>query len=146
MSVTLADPEDSFPAIGTMDDPAFFSDGRDLLMGYKVAPVAGGGTCILRFSDVIDFRQLPDTVEGRRFSTYQYRPWQFTEVLGSERTGAFRALSPRLWTISFEDMTVEIVFRMVDMVERHSGETSPCEALTAFIAADGTPKGSPPLT
>jgi hypothetical protein len=55
-------PEEVFPAIGTVENPAIFYDGRDLLLCYEVAPVDDGGTVILAFNDVIFFEQNPHNV------------------------------------------------------------------------------------
>lgn len=126
-------PKESFPLIGTVENPALFSDGRDLLLSYEIAPAAGGGIAILRFSDVIHFEQNPINVEGLRDAPYPTKPWDFTEVFGSERTIRWKALLPRFWTISFNDVTVEVVFSGVQKAHETREVIGPSDALADFL-------------
>jgi hypothetical protein len=127
-------PQEDFPAIGTVENPAIFSDGSDLLLSYDIAPVAGGGVAILKFSDVIHFEQNPMNVKGLGHAKYPTKAWDFTEVYGSERTTKWKALSPRFWTISFNDVTVEIVFSKVKIVQETRQAVGPSAALVGFLA------------
>ncbi len=112
MSVTYADPVENFPAIGTVENPSTFYDGRDLVLSYEIAPVAGGGIAVLKFHQIFDFRISPMNVEGLANAKHPTRAWAFTEVFGSDKTEYWnvKALNIRFWTISFNDVTVEIVF------------------------------------
>ncbi len=127
-------PKEDFPTIGTIEKPAMFFDGYDLLLSYDIAPVAGGGIAILKFSDVIHFEQNPTNVEGLRNALYPTKAWDFTEVCGSERTTKWKALSPRFWTISFNDVTVEIVFSEVKKVHETRQVSKPIKELARLLA------------
>lgn len=126
-------PTETFPLIGTVENPALFSDGRDLFLSYEIAPAAGDGIAILRFSDVIHFEQNPINVEGLRDALFPTKPWDFTEVLGSDRTIRGKAREPRFWTISFNDVTVEVVFSKVHKVHETREIIRPPEALAGFL-------------
>lgn len=68
---------------------------------------------VLKFGDVIDFHITPLNVEGLKGCRYPIQPWAFNEILDSEETSRWKALSPRFWLISFNDATVEILFKTV---------------------------------
>ncbi len=126
-------PKEVFPRIGTVENPALFFDGDSLFLSYRVAPVDGDGTVVLRFSDVIHFEQNPVNVEGISAARYPASPWSFTEVIGSDRTSRWRALNPRFWTISFNDVMVEVVFSAVQEVHVTTLNTSPSVAILTFL-------------
>lgn len=126
-------PEETFPSIGTVENPALFCDGYDLLVCYEIAPVSGGGNAILSFKDVFFFERNPNNVEGLRDSKYPVRAWNFTEVLGSDRTERWRPLERRFWTISFNDVTVEVVFSKVQQVHQSPEPVSPRVALLNYL-------------
>ncbi|WP_377191389.1 hypothetical protein [Ruegeria meonggei] len=126
-------PQEDFPTIGTNENPAIFFDGSDLLLSYDIAPVAGGGIAILKFFDVIHFEKNPINVEGLRDAKYPTNAWDFTEVCDSDRTAKWKALSPRFWTISFNDVTVEIIFSEVQIVYETRRTESPSEALVRLL-------------
>jgi len=126
-------PQEDFPTIGTIENPAIFFDGSDLLLSYDIAPVAGGGIAILKFLDVIHFEKNPINVEGLRDAKYPTKAWDFTEVCGSYRTTKWKALSPRFWTISFNDVTVEIIFSEVKIVHETRRTESPSGMLVRFL-------------
>lgn len=137
-------PEEVFPAIGTVENPAVFHDGRDLLLCYEVAPVDDGGTVVLAFSDVIFFEQNPHNVpEGLRDYKYPIDAWDFTEVWGSDRNERWGALGCRFWTISFNDVAVEIVFSEVRQLHRVREPNAPHDALLEFLRTEyrSTPPG-----
>ncbi|MEO9826784.1 MAG: hypothetical protein ABJF50_20465 [Paracoccaceae bacterium] len=127
-------PQEDFPAIGTVENPAMFFDGSDLLLSYDIAPVAGGGIAILKFSGVIYFEKNPINVEGLRNAKYPTKAWDFTEVYDSDRTTKWNALSPRFWTVSFNDVTVEIVFSETQIVHKTQRAERPSEALVRLLA------------
>ena len=124
---------EAFPSIGTVGNPALFSDGYNLLLSYEIAPVAGGGITILAFANVIHFEQNPTSVEGTESARYPISPWRFTEVTDSDRTVQWRALNPRFWTISFQDVTVEVVFSDVKKVYETRSDILPSTALKGFL-------------
>ena len=127
-------PSETFPTIGTVEDPALFCDGRNLFLCYEIAPADNGGNAILAFSDVVYFEQNPNNVhEGLRASAYPVRAWDFTEVLGSDRTERWRGIPRRFWTISFNDMMVEVVFSAVRHVHETRESISPQAALLDFL-------------
>lgn len=126
-------PQESFPQIGTVDDPAIFYEGRNLLVCYEVAPASDGGAVILKFSDVVFVEQNPNNVpEGLQNAKHPVKAWEFTEVSGSEHTE--RWPTRRFWTISFNDMMVEIVFSNVRQVHRTHDSVSPGATLLDYLA------------
>ena len=128
-------PLETFPQIGTIEDPALFCAERTLLLSYELAPVGGGGNAILFFSDVVYFEQNPNNVhEGLRQSVYPVRAWDFTEVFGSDRIKRWGHTPRRFWTISFNDVMVEVVFAKVRLVHEARYEVSPPAALLDFLA------------
>ncbi len=130
-------PEERFPQIGTIEDPALFRDCHEnLLVSYEIAPVDGGGNAILAFSDVVYYEQNPNNVpEGLRDSKYPVRHWNFTEILGSDRTDKWSSqYSPlRFWTISFNDWMVEIVFSGVKLVQELREGIAPDVGLLRYL-------------
>jgi hypothetical protein len=126
-------PQETFPSIGTVENPALFFDGHDLLLCYEIAPVKDGGNAILAFSGVVYFEKNPNNVKGLRAAKYPVRPWDFTEVLGSDRTERWRSLNLRFWTISFNDGTIEIVFCEVRQVHETREPVLPHVALLDFL-------------
>ncbi len=73
---------------------------------------------VLKFRDVIDFRITPLNVEGLKQCRYPIQPWAFNEILDSEEAHQWNALSPRLWLITFNDLTIEILFETVSIIDR----------------------------
>lgn len=126
-------PQERFPLIGTVRNPALFFDGRDLLLCYAVAPAAGGGAVILEFGDVFSFEKNANTAERPDASVHPLRPWHFTEVTGSEATERWKPLPLRLWTISFNDMAVEVVFATVRKVHETRETSEPHRTLLDFL-------------
>ena len=127
-------PAEAFPSIGTVQNPALFSDEDDLLLSYEIAPVAGGGIAILRFSSVIHFEQNPTNSKGLADAKYPTRPWEFSEISGADRTEKWESLQPRFWTVSFNDVTVEVVFEKVEYLDRQPDGTCPSVALVDFLS------------
>lgn len=130
-------PQEVLPQIGTVDAPALFSDGKDLLLAYDIAPISGGGTAILKFSQVIHFECNPVNTRGLATHRYPASPWAFTEVVGSDLTEEWRVLEPRFWTISFNDVTVEVLFSEVEIVDKNALGRRPPKALLSYISALG---------
>ncbi len=130
-------PPEKFPQIGTVEDPALFRDcDRNLLLSYEIAPIDGGGNAILQFSDVVYYEQNPNNVhEGLRHSQYSVRPWDFTEILGSDLTDRWssRYCPRRFWTISFNDWMVEIVFSGVKLVQESQEGLAPDAGLLRYL-------------
>lgn len=129
---------EKFPSIGTVEDPALFRDcERNLFLCYQIAPIDGDGSVVLVFSDVVYFEENPNNVhEGLCRSPYPVRPWDFTEIYGSDRTDRWSSeFSPRrFWTISFNDWMVEIVFASVQKVHETRQLIAPDAALIAYLA------------
>ena len=133
MSVTGLDPVEDFPLIGTVENPAFFHDGRNLFLCYQIAPISGGGNAVLKFQSVHEFALRPLNVEGLREAEYPVRPWSITEVRGSEKTAQKGSVLPRrFWTISFNDQTAEIVFETVELVLQTETVALPQTTLLRF--------------
>lgn len=57
-------------------------------------------------------------------------------MLDSHRTVKWRALSPRFCSISFNDVTVEVVFSDVQLVKETQRPESPSEALVRHLARE----------
>lgn len=133
-------PSEAFPPIGTVENPAIFSDGYDLLVCYEIAPSGGGGNAILAFTTVTYFEQNPNNVhEGLRNARYPHRPWDFTEVIGSDRNRSSEWSESRFWTISFNDVMVEIVFSKVSLIHRALDPVLPHIALLNFLGTEHKP-------
>jgi len=126
---------EQFPSIGTVTNPAVNYDEINLLLCYKIAPISGGGVAILEFRDIFDFRINPLNVEGLGDSKYPVNAWSFTEVTGADKNYKWSALNPRFWTVSFNDMTIEILFASVKKVMETRDYTSPSIALKKFIVS-----------
>jgi len=125
-----ATPPETLPQIGTVENPAYFSDGHRVWISYEIAPVEGGGQAVLMFDDVVKFVQNPQTVEGARNThAYPITPWGVTEVFDSEETTAWHSHTFRFWTLSFNDVTIAITFRSVQLIRTDSAASSPAEAL-----------------
>ncbi|WP_174821685.1 hypothetical protein [Ruegeria lacuscaerulensis] len=143
MAVEGISPAVSFPEIGTVKSPAVFYDGRTVFLSYEIAPVSGGGVAILKFDDVIEFRIDPMNVEGLRAAEFPVKPWDFQEVTGSEKTERWKALKPRFWTISFNDETIEVVFKQVELIDRTHEATAPDAALMELLASNQADRFQP---
>ena len=136
-------PPEQLPLIGTVENPALFHDGTNLFLSYEIAPAAGGGIAILRFSHVLHFEKNPVNVEGLAAARYPVSPWNITEITGSDRTARWSALRPRFWTISFNDVTVEVVFTGMRIAQRTTAAASPATALLDFLQAKGRDEIAP---
>ncbi|MGR6431006.1 hypothetical protein ACU5AY_08820 [Rhizobium sp. PAMB 3174] len=116
MKVAVA--EESFPELGTVANPAVLFDGNNAFVCYEASAAAGGGNVVLEFGNVIDFRIAPLNVEGLREYRYPIQPWAFNEIWDSEETTRWKVLSPRFWLLSFNDVTIEILFKTVSVIGR----------------------------
>ncbi|APG88936.1 hypothetical protein SAMCCGM7_pC1757 (plasmid) [Sinorhizobium americanum CCGM7] len=76
---------------------------------------------VLKFGNVIDFRISPMNVEGLQECRYPLHAWHFNEVAGSEETAEWRSLNARLWLISFNDVTIEVLFQTVSLITHEAG-------------------------
>ncbi|MFK8251637.1 hypothetical protein [Ancylobacter terrae] len=112
----LIAPQESLPEPGTVANPATLFDGEHLYLCYAASPRSGAGNVVLRFTEIIDFRIAPLTAEGLASCRYPIRPWAFTEVIGSEEAAQWSVLKPRFWLISFNDVTLELLFGSVSLV------------------------------
>ena len=45
-------------------------------------------------------------VEGLKECRYSVHPWSFNEIVGGEETSKWKALNPRFWLISFNDVMI----------------------------------------
>jgi hypothetical protein len=114
----VVDPQEAFPELGTVANPAVLYDGSDAFVCYEASYRAGGGNVVLKFGDIIDFHITPMNVEGLKECRYPVSPWAFNEIIGGEETAKWEVLSPRLWLISFNDVTIEVLFETVSLVCR----------------------------
>ncbi|MHC1548799.1 hypothetical protein [Phyllobacterium sp. K27] len=119
--IKVAFPIEALPELGTVSNPAVLYDGNDAYVCYETSDRTGGGNVVLKFGGVIDFRMTPMTAEGLRECRYPIKPWAFNEVFGGEETMRWRALDPRFWLISFNEVTIEIIFETVSIIT-HDGE------------------------
>lgn len=108
MQVTV--PQEALPDLGTVSNPAVFLDGDNAFVCYEASLRAGGGNVVLRFSQIIDFRTTPMNVEGLTECRYPIKPYAFNEILDVEETIRWNVLKARLWLISFNDLTLEVLF------------------------------------
>ncbi|MCA1440375.1 hypothetical protein I6F07_09145 [Ensifer sp. IC4062] len=120
----VSSPQEAFPELGTAANPAVLYDGNDAFVCYEASVRSGGGNVVLKFGDVIDFRIKPVNVEGLKECRYPVNPWAFNEVVGGEETARWKALNPRLWLISFNDVMIEVLFETVSLVS-HDAEGGP---------------------
>jgi hypothetical protein len=113
-------PLEIFPEPGTVANPAALYDGDNVFVCYEASARDGGGNVVLRFGDVIDFRVTPVNVDGLGDCRYPIKPWAFNEILGGAETSRWTALAPRFWMMSFNDVTIEILFDTVAIASRDS--------------------------
>lgn len=111
-------PQEAFPEIGTIQNPAVFYDGQDALVCYEASKRSKGGNVVLKFGRVIDFRITPVTIDGLRDCKYPVNPGAFNEVIGGEETARWPRIKARLWVITFNHVTIEVLFRTVEIVGR----------------------------
>ncbi|MDF1635129.1 hypothetical protein [Mycoplana sp. MJR14] len=109
-------PKENFPEVGTVANPAALYDGDDAFVCYEASGRMGGGNVVLKFNGDIDFRITPMTVEGLGKCRYPVKPWAFNEVIDVEETDQWKALNPRLWLMSFNDVMIEILFETVSLI------------------------------
>ncbi|KSV70703.1 hypothetical protein N182_05305 [Sinorhizobium sp. GL2] len=93
-------------------------DGNDAFVCYEASVRAGGGNVVLKFGEIIDFRITPMNVEGLKECRYPVHPWTFNEIVGGEETSKWKALNPRFWLISFNDVMIEVLFETVSLIRR----------------------------
>ncbi|MFS2180394.1 hypothetical protein ACCC98_31295 [Rhizobium pisi] len=133
--VQVSNPHEVFPQIATVANPAVFFDGEDALLCYETSDRAGSSNVVLKFGDVIDLRITPMNVEGLSACRYPIKPWAFNEIVGGEETARWKALNPRLWLISFHDLTIEVIFGSVSFLSREPAHQSPHKTLLDFAAS-----------
>lgn len=108
-------PGEIFPPMGTAEDPVIFGDHHELLLCYQIAPANGGGYAVLAFSNAVHYELNPwNVLEGLAEAKFPFRMWDFMEIVGSEFTQRWPGL--RFWTISSNDVMLEIVFAEVQLV------------------------------
>ncbi|RVH23527.1 hypothetical protein CN211_32770 [Sinorhizobium meliloti] len=111
-------PPEAFPELGTVSNPAILYDGHDVLVCYEASVRAGGGNVVIKFGEVIDFRIRPMSVHGLKECRYRVSPWAFNEIVGAEETSEWKALNPRFWLVSFNDVMIEVLFETVSLISR----------------------------
>lgn len=111
-------PREAFPELGTVSNPAVLYDGNDAFVCYEASVRAGRGNVVIKFGEVIDFRVRPMSVEDLKECPYRIRPYAFNEIVGREETSKWRALNPRFWLISFNDVIIEVLFETVSLISR----------------------------
>ncbi|RUM02145.1 hypothetical protein [Rhizobium chutanense] len=126
-------PEEAFPHIATVGNPAAFFDGYDAFLCYEASVQPGGGNVVLKFADVIDFRITPMNVEGLRACRYPVKPWAFNEIVGSEEAAKWKVFNPRLWLISFQDITIEVLFETVSFISLDTERAVPQSTLIDVV-------------
>jgi hypothetical protein len=114
-------PQEAFPEIGRVQNPAVFYDGRDALVCYE-ASVHSKGYVVLRFGGVIDFRITPVSIDGQRDCSYPVNPGAFNEVIDGPETARWPRLKTRLWIITFNHVTIQALFRTVEIIGRDLDE------------------------
>ncbi|WP_104825522.1 hypothetical protein [Rhizobium sp. NXC24] len=118
----VINPKEDFPEIGTVQNPAVFYDGRDASVCYEPSVRSEGGNVVLKFRGVIDFRITPVNIDGLRDCRYPVNPWAFNEVIGGAETARWHILKARLWIVTFNDLTIEVLFRTVEIIRRDAEE------------------------
>jgi hypothetical protein len=133
VTIVVATPKENFPAIGTVANPSMFLDGRDLFLCYETALDRRGRNAVIKFSDVIDFRVSPMNVDALPECKYPIGYWAFNEILNAEELERWKVLEPRLWMISFRDITVEVIFENVELLFISREEIAPSVTLLEFM-------------
>lgn len=129
----LVTTEDSFPEIGTVENPAVLFDGTHVFVCYEASTRSGGGNVILKFAEVIDFRIAPTTSEGLSAYRYPAKPWAFNKIEGTAETARWPTLKPTFWAISFNDVMLEIVFETVSLICHRADTEPPSKTLVATL-------------
>ena len=81
---------------------------------------------------MIEFHDLPMNAEG--MGQHRYYPnglefYSFNECAFADELSAWRVLKPRFWVVSFNDVTLEIVFSSYELVHRSPDGVSLRQAL-----------------
>lgn len=134
MMMQVVFPQEVFPELGTVANPAVFYDGNNAFVCYEASVRAGGGNVVIKFSDVIDFRITPMNVDGLKDCRYPIKPWAFNEILDGEETSQWKVLDPRFWLISFRDVTIEILFDTVTLINHDAEGGSQHKTLINVLA------------
>lgn len=129
----VSKPKEAFPEPGTTANPAMFYDGDDTFLCYEASVRARGGNVVLKFAEVIDFRITPTNVEGLKDCRYPVQPWAINEVTGVSETEASKLFDARFWIISFNDLTVEVVFESVSLIARDLTDRRPEKTLLGVV-------------
>jgi len=137
MGVTVYQPVERFPMIGTVESPALFCDGQRLLVCYEIAVVDGGGTATIEFQHICSFSCLPLNVDVLHTYNAELSYWDINEITGDPRLVPHSVLNWRLWVISFRDVTLEVLFcEPVNLVEVRRTRDSPEAALRKLISGN----------
>ncbi|GKX33100.1 MAG: hypothetical protein MnENMB40S_07180 [Rhizobiaceae bacterium MnEN-MB40S] len=118
-------PHEAFPELGTVANPAIHYDGNDAFLCYEASAQAGRGNVVLKFGDVIDFHLTPLNIHGLHKCRYPIEAWSFNEILGSREADPWKVLGARFWLISFNDVTIEILFQTVSIMKHDTEGPSP---------------------
>ena len=134
----------TFPAIGTIEDPAFVWLNRNVYLAYQIAPIDGEGCALLHFFDVIEASIIPLNTEGLHKNTsgpyvseFPIKPWEFNEIKYDRKSAYWKTLSPKRWQISFEDCTIDVIFQKVELKAIDQNIQYPDEMLRSHIEALG---------
>ena len=111
-------PREAFPELGTVANPAVLYDGDSVFFCYEASVRAGGGNVVLKFAGVIDFHLTPMNVDGIGKCRYRIESYDFNEIIDCAEIDKWKILNPRFWIISFNDVTIEVLFRSVSYIGR----------------------------
>lgn len=133
MDAVVIKPSEKLPELGTVENPVVFFDGEDAFVSYEVSRRRGGGIAVIAFRDVTEFRVTPMNVEGLRQCRYPINAWEFNEIINAEETAGWIASKPRYWFISFNDVTIEVIFGHVTLMVHDIVGTSRQQVLLRIL-------------
>lgn len=122
------------PGIGTVKNPSVFDeDAQNTYISYEVSPKDGRGCAIIKFSGVILYKNRPITSEGLSNHEYALSPWRFNFLSDTKELSRWGALNPKHWAISFNDVTIDIVFSEFELIFIDKTSSNPTKTLLLFL-------------
>lgn len=109
------------PELAIPNDPAFVSDCGNAWIAYKTASDEEGIYAVVHFGGLIDIHLSPINDEGlgsHPYASFGIRCYEFNELFGTAETKRWESLNVRQFTITFKDVTIDVLARSARVIAK----------------------------